>query len=62
MDRMKEKVQGWHSRNLSMAERITLSQSVVSALSYYSMRSTYYTYGICSDIDKAGATSFRVRR
>jgi len=51
MDRVNSRLDGWKTKLLSRAGRVTLAQSVVSALPTYSMQNLWIPEGVCNQID-----------
>ncbi|CAN1147835.1 Putative ribonuclease H protein At1g65750 [Linum perenne] len=49
---MDQKLTGWKASSLSLAGRVTLAQSVISAIPSYIMQTSMQHSHICSEIDK----------
>ncbi|CAN1144211.1 Putative ribonuclease H protein At1g65750 [Linum perenne] len=52
LDKMDQKLTGWKASSLSLAGRVTLAQSVLSAIPSYIMQTSVLPSHICSEIDK----------
>ncbi|GMI70835.1 hypothetical protein like AT3G24255 [Hibiscus trionum] len=51
VQRVRDKLSGWMAKSLSLAGRITLAKSVLSAIPYYAMQSSFLPKGTCRDIE-----------
>ncbi|PNY04054.1 ribonuclease H, partial [Trifolium pratense] len=51
MDRINNRLNGWKSKLLSRAGRVTLAQSVISAMPIYTMQNLWIPQGVCDKID-----------
>ncbi|XP_031105595.1 uncharacterized protein LOC116010359 [Ipomoea triloba] len=52
IERMHQKLAGWRSKTLSLAGRIVLAQSVLSAIPYYSMQTTMLPIGVIKEMEQ----------
>ncbi|KAI5351228.1 hypothetical protein L3X38_004119 [Prunus dulcis] len=52
IDKVKKRLSSWKSHTLSMAGRLTLVQSVTSAIPIYSMQTAMLPASVCSKLDK----------
>ncbi|GMI82239.1 hypothetical protein HRI_001893200 [Hibiscus trionum] len=52
LDKMKAKLNGWASRTLSLAGRVTLAKSVLAAILVYFMQTCSLPKRVCSEIEK----------
>ncbi|CAN1147309.1 Putative ribonuclease H protein At1g65750 [Linum perenne] len=52
LDRIDQKLLGWKAKSLSLAGRVTLAHSVLSAIPAYAMQTSVLPATTCSDIDK----------
>lgn len=52
LEKIQDRLAGWKAESLSMAGRVTLCKSVISALPIYIMQSTLLPKSICKDIEK----------
>ncbi|XP_028055196.1 uncharacterized protein LOC114259389 [Camellia sinensis] len=52
LEKMKTKLSGWKAKNLTMAGRATLIQSVTSAIPSYNMQTMELPRKLCDEIDK----------
>lgn len=52
IERTEAKLEGWRTRYLSLAGKMILAQSVLSAIPFYSMQTSYLPLGLCDDIEK----------
>ncbi|CAN0880875.1 Putative ribonuclease H protein At1g65750 [Linum grandiflorum] len=52
LDRMDRKLSGWKVKSLSLAGRVTLAQSILSAIPSFVMQTTVLPASICADIDR----------
>lgn len=51
-EKIDRRLAGWKTKYLSLAGRITLAQSTISSMSFYSMQTAKLPLSICDDIDK----------
>ncbi|XP_019164336.1 PREDICTED: uncharacterized protein LOC109160503 [Ipomoea nil] len=52
IEKIDGRLEGWKGKNLSLAGRITLAQSVLNAMPYYMMQSMYLPKGVCDTIER----------
>lgn len=52
MDKFRRRLQTWSARNLSIASKITLAQSVLSAIPNYFMQTMLIPKGICDELER----------
>ncbi|KAH1083889.1 hypothetical protein J1N35_023650 [Gossypium stocksii] len=52
VDKVRQKLQSWDARRLSMARRITLAQSVLLSIPNFFMQSLMILKGVCLEIEK----------
>lgn len=52
LEKIQERLSKWKSDKLSMAKRVTLCKSVISALPLYTMQSAALLISICKEIEK----------
>ncbi|KAL1078057.1 hypothetical protein V6Z11_D10G136600 [Gossypium hirsutum] len=52
VDKVRQKLQNWDARKLSMAGRITLAHSVLLSIPNYFMQFLMIPKGVCSEIEK----------
>ena len=53
LEKVTKKLLRWNISSLSLAGRVTLAQSVLQAISYYSMQTTSYPASVCDNIERA---------
>ncbi|XP_031099806.1 uncharacterized protein LOC116004005 [Ipomoea triloba] len=52
LDRIKGRMEGWKTRTLSLAGRITLAKSVLNSIPTYAMQTAVLPAGVCAEIEK----------
>lgn len=52
IDKMNQRLSTWRAKTFSFAGRVTLTKSVVQAMSIYVMQSCELPRGICDEVDK----------
>lgn len=52
IDKVKNRLAGWKARQLSLAGRITLQQSVLSAIPSYTMQTMRMPLSVCEELDR----------
>ncbi|XP_019174227.1 PREDICTED: uncharacterized protein LOC109169788 isoform X1 [Ipomoea nil] len=52
MEIINSRLEGWKGKNLTLAGRVILAQSVLSATPYYMMQSMLLPKGVCDEIEK----------
>ncbi|XP_031124379.1 uncharacterized protein LOC116027093 [Ipomoea triloba] len=52
LDRINSRLEGWRSKLLSMAGKVTLAKLVLNAIPLYTMQTTALLKGICQEIEK----------
>lgn len=52
IDKVRNKLTGWDACKLSLVGRITLAQSVMSAIPIYFMQSAFLPASVCEEVDK----------
>ena len=52
LEKVQSRLSGWKAKNLSLAGRVTLRNSVTSSLPLYTMKSTKLPLAICENIEK----------
>lgn len=52
LTRIDARLEGWRAKYLSLAGKITLAQSVLTTIPFYTMQSTLLPVGVCDIIDK----------
>lgn len=51
-DRIRQKLKGSRVNNFSLASKLTLVQSIISAIPIFTMQTTMLPNGVCQEIDK----------
>lgn len=51
-EKIDRRLSGWKSKYLSLAGRITLANSTITSLGYYSMQTAKLPRAICDDVDR----------
>lgn len=52
LDRIKDRLEGWRAKHLSLAGRHVMAQSVLSTIPYYAMQTARLPRSLCDNIDK----------
>ena len=52
LDKVQPRLSGWNAKHLSLASKITLTQSIIQALPIYAMQSTKIPASVLTKIDQ----------
>ena len=52
IDRIQARLAGWKSKDIALAGRVTLAQSVLTTIPYYTMQTTPIPTAVCDEIER----------
>ena len=58
IDKIRNKIEGWQTRYLSVARRVTLIKSITNTIPIYSMQTTLLLEKTCKEIDRLNRSFF----